>query len=265
MKDVGGFVADYQSQTEIYRLSGREVLLHECRSACTLALSLPNVCVYKDSTLKFHSAYDSRDHAINPLISQQLFDSYPAAVRVRLGTLTREYKVLRGYELIALGVRDCDAPKPVEPKIMVAAASPAKQPRAAGADAQQPFIAGIFNKMLSAFGIGGASQNPSWRAAPSLHTASAQKLKLEEIPLPPERPAEFGRQINLPEAVRAAAAFGAGYTAEPPAEAAQAERAAREGNVTAGQGARNLRLPAIITGSQPISPPRFSAYAELDQ
>jgi hypothetical protein len=33
MKDVGGPVADYQSQTAIYRASEREVRLHECRSA----------------------------------------------------------------------------------------------------------------------------------------------------------------------------------------------------------------------------------------
>ena len=53
MKDVGGPVADYQSQTAIYRASEREVRLHECRSACTMALGLPNVCVYPGSTLKF--------------------------------------------------------------------------------------------------------------------------------------------------------------------------------------------------------------------
>src|ERR1700731_509759 len=58
MKDVGGPVANYQSQTAIYRASEREVRLHECRSACTMALSLPNVCVYPSSTLKFHVAYD---------------------------------------------------------------------------------------------------------------------------------------------------------------------------------------------------------------
>jgi hypothetical protein len=66
MKDVGGFVADYQSQTAIYRASEREVRLHECRSACTMALSLPNVCVYPSSTLKFHVAYDHRNHQTNP-------------------------------------------------------------------------------------------------------------------------------------------------------------------------------------------------------
>ena len=41
MKDVGGPVADYQSQTAIYRASEREVRLHECRSACTMALGCP--------------------------------------------------------------------------------------------------------------------------------------------------------------------------------------------------------------------------------
>ena len=119
MKDVGGLVADYQSQTAIYRASEREVRLHECRSACTMALGLPNVCVYPGSTLKFHFAYDPRNHQTNPQVSQQLFDSYPAPVRARLGTLTRNYKVLSGSELINLGIRDCNEPKTNEPRILV--------------------------------------------------------------------------------------------------------------------------------------------------
>ena len=57
-KDVGGLVSDYQARTEDYRRENREVRLHECRSACTLALSLPNVCVYPDARLKFHQAYN---------------------------------------------------------------------------------------------------------------------------------------------------------------------------------------------------------------
>jgi hypothetical protein len=63
-KDVGGYVTDYENQTALYRASQREVRLHECRSACTLALSLPNGCVFPDSILKFHFAYDPRDHQI---------------------------------------------------------------------------------------------------------------------------------------------------------------------------------------------------------
>ena len=58
VKDVGGLVSDYRDRTEMYRAQNREVRLHECRSACTLALSLPNVCVYPDAQLKFHQAYN---------------------------------------------------------------------------------------------------------------------------------------------------------------------------------------------------------------
>ena len=106
--------------------------MHECRSACTLALSLRNACVYPDSILKFHLAYDPRNHQTNNQASQQLFDSYPAAVRARLGTLTRADKVLRGSELIALGVRDCNEPKGSEPKIMAASAPAAPPLQGAG-------------------------------------------------------------------------------------------------------------------------------------
>jgi hypothetical protein len=107
-KDVGGLVSDYQAQTELYRREGREVRLHECRSACTLALSLPNVCVYPDSLVKFHLAYNAIDRQTDAGVSQELFRSYPAAVQQRLGFLTRQYRVLSGNELISLGVRNCN-------------------------------------------------------------------------------------------------------------------------------------------------------------
>jgi hypothetical protein len=107
-KDVGGLVSDYQAQTEIYRREGREVRLHECRSACTLALSLPNVCVYPHSLVKFHLAYNAIDRQTDAGVSQELFNSYPAAVQQRLGGLTRQYRVLTGTELIALGMRNCN-------------------------------------------------------------------------------------------------------------------------------------------------------------
>src|SRR6516165_6768928 len=121
MKDFGGFVTDYQARTEQYRASDREVRLHECHSACTLALSLPNVCVYPNSVLKFHLAYDPRNHQSDYGVSQELFNSYPAAVRARLGTLTRQFKVLSGAELINLGIRNCNAPHNTEPRVLVAA------------------------------------------------------------------------------------------------------------------------------------------------
>jgi len=100
-------VSEYEAQTEVYRRENREVRLHECRSACTLALSLPNVCVYPDAKVKFHQAYNANTRETDLAVSAQLFDSYPAAVQGRLGFLTRQYKVLSGVELISLGMRNC--------------------------------------------------------------------------------------------------------------------------------------------------------------
>jgi hypothetical protein len=182
-KDVGGFVTDYENQTAIYRASERAVRLHECRSACTLALSLPNVCVYPDSILKFHLAYDPRNHQTNADVSQQMFDSYPAAVRARLGTLTREYNVLRGSELISLGIRDCNAPKtiepkPAEPQILVASAA-SRKPTQAGQEQTgqaKPLLAGLMNKMLSIFGAGEAASTTPNRAAIGPETGARPDL-----------------------------------------------------------------------------------------
>jgi len=262
MKDVGGPVADYQSQTAIYRASEREVRLHECRSACTIALGLPNVCVYPGSVLKFHLAYDPRNHQTNPGVSQQLFDSYPAAVRARLGTLTRNYKVLSGSELIKLGIRDCNEPKTNEPRIMVASAAAGKPPVADQPGAEKPLLAGLMDKMLSVFGTGGAAGHD--RAAvpsrPAAKPALAEVLP-SEIPLPPPRPVE-----RTPTA----GAIAVQAATEPAlAEAAQAvplpARRPPEAAYSAVQRLARVALPKIITGAQPILPPGFSAYADMDR
>jgi hypothetical protein len=276
-KDVGGTVVDYQAQTARYRLSGREVKLHECRSACTMALSLPNVCVYPDSTLKFHLAYDPRNHQTNTQVSQELFNSYPGAVRARLGALTRDYKVLRGSELIALGIRNCNEPRTVEPNIMVA--SPAAPPRTVAAEpgAQRPLLAGLMDKMLSVFGAGEATSMV--RPRPILPTRLAPepdqaKHSVADIPLPPPRPAEFMQRPTINVAVQAPAespaqaagkpkparpeAAGKPLPPLPPADAAPSGVA-----LAAARPITRRALPKIITGAQPILPPGFSAYAEL--
>jgi hypothetical protein len=73
-----------------------------------MALGLPNVCVYPGSLLKFHKAYNANTREVDEGVSAELFRSYPAAVQARLGGLTREYRVLTGTELIALGMRNCN-------------------------------------------------------------------------------------------------------------------------------------------------------------
>lgn len=119
VKDFGGYVNEYAAQTEIYRRTNREVRIHECHSACTMALSLPNVCVYPNSIFKFHQAYDPRNHVTNWEVSDQLFNTYPVAVRERLGTLSRQFTIIKGEELIQLGVRECGEQ---QPRIMIAQA-----------------------------------------------------------------------------------------------------------------------------------------------
>jgi len=293
-KDTGGYVTDYENQTALYRASQREVRLHECRSACTLALSLPNVCVYPDSILKFHLAYDPRDHQSNASVSQQMFDSYPAAVRARLGTLTRDYKVLRGSELISLGIRDCNAPKTIEPKpsepqIMVASAAARKQPVAASPQASPgtPVLASLMGKMLAVFGAGeAASAFPVRAAIAPPHPAKPAQgpVLVAKIPLPPPRQAELAQTVGAvaeaplqasgQEAEGAGTAAAAAAGSHAASEAALAETAEtaplpprRRGNATlfAMRRLARIALPKLITGAQPILPPDFSAYADMDR
>ncbi len=195
-KDTGGLVTDYEAATELYRRTNREVRLHECRSACTLALSLPNVCVYPDAQVKFHQAYNAITREVDLGVSQQLFDSYPASVRARLGTLTRQYKVLNGRELIALGMRNCSPGH--DDGVMVASrkdqAPAVAQAEAPHDDALQHMAQSVkvaVTKALSrpegepAQALAFADRSP----APPPPLPAIEGLSHEtEIPLPPRRP-----------------------------------------------------------------------------
>jgi len=184
MKDVGGFVAEYQAQTARFRQEGREVRLQECRSACTLALSLPNVCVYPSSLLKFHKAYNANTRAVDEGVSQELFRSYPAAVQARLGGLTREYRVLTGRELIALGMRECGQGGGTQ------VARSGKPPPAPAAAA--PSEGGLFNTLSAAFSPRAVDPTPVGTVRTSRSKAAVApwpEPEMEEIPQPPRRPA----------------------------------------------------------------------------
>jgi hypothetical protein len=185
-KDVGGYVDEYRARTELYRAQDREVRLHECRSACTLALSLPNVCVYPDSLIKFHAAYDPRNKAVNWDETQKLFSTYPAPVQARLGTLTREYKVLSGAELISLGVRNC-----TEKRILVAKAAPAPEDKNSLAKIMQGMKSALLTGAeASRESIGAQSTAPAVavKTQPVTNPQSAPEPQQTEVPLPPARP-----------------------------------------------------------------------------
>lgn len=195
-KDVGGLVSDYEARTEQYRRENREVRLHECRSACTLALSLPNVCVYPDAKVKFHQAYNAINRETDYGVSAKLFASYPAAVQARLGQLTREYRVLTGTELIALGMRNCNG----DNSVMIASRKQRNAPSSAVAMAPPASGASawgdIAKKVQTA--VAGALGGADGQTAGPIRVAVADRQNisdsprgqddLAEAPLPPRRP-----------------------------------------------------------------------------
>ncbi len=236
LKDVGGVVSDYEARTEQYRREGREVRLHECRSACTMALSLPNVCVYPTSVLKVHKAYDWNTKVRDEGVSAQLFAAYPEAVQARLGGLTTEYRALTGVELIGLGVRDCNADQ-----IQIARAKPSPAPSRAGSD--------LFGTILAALTPSGAhtqASAPSAAFAP-VQVASALPAPREatgDIPVPPARPADLDA---APVVVAEAQTANIPLPPRRPADLAP----------------RATGLPKLISGAQPTLPYGVLSYTSF--
>ena len=197
VRDIGGYVKDNREQTEIYRRENRDVRLHECRSACTLALSLPNVCVYPDSLIKFHQAYDETTRIVDEGVSQDLFQSYPPAVRARLGTLTRQYQSLSGAELIELGIRDCREKRTI---LIAQAASPQERGTAIG-QAMSEIVAKLLTPAsLTASPIASLSASPS---VPKPRAVEMASLPQPVIPLPPSKPAELRAGVATQSAMAA--------------------------------------------------------------
>lgn len=275
VKDFGGVVRDYEAQTELYRETDREVRVHECHSACTMALSLPNVCVYPNSIFKFHQAYYLRSRQTDFGVSRQLFDFYPAPVQARLGTLTRKFKILSGADLIALGVRDCNTPR-----IMLAKTRPTSRPGGNGGA-----ISRVWASVTSAFGnkpaAAGARRTPTlvaMRQQTEAERTQSAEVVFDGAPLPPSRPdSEPPRQgqsqtasaqiapVPADAKPQEAAQTGAVQASEAQASAANPpppppSRPASL-TITFNQKLPTRILPAVIQGAQPILPPHFLAYA----
>jgi hypothetical protein len=209
-RDFGGDVREYAAMTTAYIRSGREVRLHECRSACTLALAAPNVCVYPNSVLRFHKAFNPLTRATNEDVSGAMLSAYPPAVRERLGLLSRQYKSLTGSELIRLGVRDCN--NPAQQKILVArAAAPPRAPDNPLANAFSSLTGGFNTAGIPAYsGYAAPAQakraktqlaeaapapaEPPRAEAPLAAATVAIATGLAEPPIPPLRPAELAEE-----------------------------------------------------------------------
>jgi hypothetical protein len=232
MKDVGGDVRAYSAQTTAYIQSGRQVRLHECRSACTLALAVPNVCVYPDSVLRFHKAYNPITKATNEDVSNAMLAAYPPAVRQRLGVLTRQYKSLTGSELIRLGVRDCNAPS--QPRILMARATP-------GPVRGENPLSNAFGGLMSGFG---STQIPAY----SGYGAPVQVQRV--------KPQSAGVQVAEagPPAIGALRSDATGSKSGPEAGAKSGPEAATEAATTSA--AASAVVPAPPATAAPVPPPR---------
>ena len=260
IRDTGGLVADYKRQTEIYRSQGREVRLHECRSACTLALSLPNACVYPHSVLRFHQAYNRDTREIDYRVSDELFSAYPQPVRQRLGYLTRKYKSLSGEELIALGVRNCN-----ESPVLFA-----RRQNKGGtqvAQAQAPASPSLMARMGAA--VGSLFSDSPRMTPPPVQTAlaapAAPKITMKAvsvIPLPPPRPALEADDTPVATIALAQAPAPGQVTLPAPAQGAVPLPPRRSASMAV-SGKHFARLPPLITGAYPVLPANLTAYAPV--
>jgi hypothetical protein len=115
VNDGGGLVDQYERAAWRYRLEKRRVEIRgSCRSACTLALSVPNVCVGKNAVVKWHHAYNVDTHEPRYVITRSMLAQLPLRVWYQIyDKITINYNpdATLGYsQLVALGVADCDPP-----------------------------------------------------------------------------------------------------------------------------------------------------------
>ena len=272
VRDIGGDYSVYRRQTEHFRARDRAVQLHECRSACTLALSLPRVCVFPDSVLRFNKIYDRKTRKLDIAASDELFRSYPAAVRAQLGYLTRKYKTLHGTTLIDLGIRDCNAGNRAAAQNAAghstAALQPAYVPPGHGPVAR--FLSRMKTKMVSS--LPDVVPSASTLVKFPGKVASAVTGKIASV-LPTRRP-------SAPPRAAANATKTASHSTElerrlevmstpglvaagPDGESAPARLAAMPLPPKRPTIVSSVQLPRIITGAYKVLPSKFSAYAPL--
>ena len=143
-EDGGGLVEKYREAAYQYRLEGRQVkILGSCRSACILALSVPDVCVGPEAVIMAHHAYGLYSGKIKPDTTKAILDELPDNISRVIGpNIRKEYNegaTLTYGELRALGVPKCDRE--------------ASTPRTAirkpdSAVARDPFISRILNMFM---------------------------------------------------------------------------------------------------------------------
>jgi hypothetical protein len=92
-------VRQYNASGERFRIDSH------CQSACTIFLSIRNVCITPDATLLFHSGGDPSTNRMNPASTQHMLDAYNPALRKYVSDNhfmdTFAFHTISGHEMIA--------------------------------------------------------------------------------------------------------------------------------------------------------------------
>jgi hypothetical protein len=97
--------AQFQSVIQQYNASGERFRIDShCQSACTMFLSIRNVCVTPGATLLFHAGGSMQKGIISPSTTQQMLGTYNAALRQYVTDKhfmdTFEFHPISGSEII---------------------------------------------------------------------------------------------------------------------------------------------------------------------
>jgi hypothetical protein len=77
-----GEFARFQTVVQQYNASGERFRIDTyCPSACTMFLSIRNVCIAPGATLAFHTGGSMKKGTISPYYTQQMLSTYNAALR----------------------------------------------------------------------------------------------------------------------------------------------------------------------------------------
>jgi hypothetical protein len=105
--------AQFQSVIRQYNASGERFRIDShCQSACTMFLSIRNVCVEPGAELLFHAGGNRKTGVINPSTTRQMLSTYNGALR-RYVTAnhfmdTLEFHSISGSDIISrFGYRAC--------------------------------------------------------------------------------------------------------------------------------------------------------------
>lgn len=111
-----GEMGRFDAIVEQYNASGERFRIDShCQSACTIFLSIRNVCVTPNATLLFHAGGSPKQARFNPGATQHMLAAYNPVLRqyvlARHFMDTFEFHAISGREMISrFGYRACRGP-----------------------------------------------------------------------------------------------------------------------------------------------------------